>query len=312
MAMPVVHFSATTATFSSRLEGFGMDAEQSELLRRVYLDRGQILDQINRFAPWHNLYRRRTSELIGELLGPNTRVLDAGCGTGLLARALAERVRRWVLVDALDLMIELARKNLCPNDERKFEFLCGDILTIQISESFDLIIMTHAANLFPDLAAVFKKFSALLEVGGSLYCDFDTKFRWAVIEALSGHLDNALDISKRGMDRQRNIVGAKYFLYGRPEIEATLAQCGFEVLATEGIMFVSPLIHVFNDSEQFLTPKTLDSRSKVFLDLSELEKLYELEKNLERFMPAEAAGWMVFRARKKGWQPTQTGCERED
>jgi magnesium-protoporphyrin O-methyltransferase len=62
------------------------------------------------------------------------RILDAGCGTGAMAVALAERGADVVAVDISPALIDIAEKR-CPDDLRgRITFLAGDMLTPELGQ----------------------------------------------------------------------------------------------------------------------------------------------------------------------------------
>lgn len=97
------------------------------------------------------------------------RILDAGCGTGVAAAALARRYRR-SQITALDLspaMLALARKN--QSLTRRFHRICGDLATLPLaSQSQDLVFCSLALPWCNDLDRVFNEFSRILRPGGLL------------------------------------------------------------------------------------------------------------------------------------------------
>jgi SAM-dependent methyltransferase len=70
------------------------------------------------------------------------RVLDLGCGTGLLSRAYAARGHHVTAVDPARPMIEIGRRE--PHGE-EIEWVCANAETFRSDERFDLIVMTGNA-----------------------------------------------------------------------------------------------------------------------------------------------------------------------
>jgi len=66
------------------------------------------------------------------------RVLDAGCGTGLLAQALAERGAQVVAVDLSPTLIELARQRQAQGS-KNVQYLAGDMLDDALGD-FDYMV----------------------------------------------------------------------------------------------------------------------------------------------------------------------------
>jgi len=99
-------------------------------------------------------------------------VLDLGCGTGMVAAAIAESVPRVVGVDPAEAMLEVARSR--PGGDR-VHWVQGDARKLDLGESFDLVILTgHAFQVFltvEDRAAVLGGIARHLRPGGRFIFD---------------------------------------------------------------------------------------------------------------------------------------------
>ena len=276
---------------------------QQNLLERVYRSRAPLLDGINRVAPWHAIYRWRTLELLSPFLTSTTRVLDLAAGTGIFGLEVARRVNSLTLLDVLPGMLDTARVNfeaagLLP-DGHGIRFLQHDLTSDDDNDPqiYDLIILTQALNFIAPLDKAFRYAARHLAPDGVFYFDIDTAFRWAVIEALSMRPENALEIAENKRDRDRRIVGTNYFFHDRAQIELALEENGLRATRIQGLCYVSPFVHVFNPSADFLDRDCLDPRAATFLDAGPLSDLRRLDSVFEKQLPPEAAGWMSFEAR---------------
>lgn len=263
-----------------------------------------MLDEINKVSPWHAIYRRRTLELLSPFFTPTTRMLDLAAGTGIFGREAAPRVNSLTLVDALPAMLDAARANfeaagLLP-DGHAITFERQDVTADDTDDPrlYDLIILTQALNFIAPLQSLFRYVARHLAPSGLFYFDIDTAFRWAVIEALSMRPENALQIAENKRDKERRIVGADYFFYDRTVIQQALGAAGLSATKIRGLCYVSPFIHVFNASADFLERDRLDPRAAIFLDSGPLADLQRLDRAFEETLPPEAAGWMSFEVRR--------------
>lgn len=143
---------------------------------------GEIMSGAGERRPWSgDQYQRRFDDLAasgatvhGEAdfvssLGPIS-VLDAGCGTGRVARELARRGIEVAGVDPDASMIATARR-LAPD----LTWYLEDMATIDLGHTFDVVVMagnvplfTPAANRGPLVAGCGRHLAA----GGSLVCGF--------------------------------------------------------------------------------------------------------------------------------------------
>ncbi|MCW2391922.1 SAM-dependent methyltransferase [Sphingobium sp. B11D3A] len=219
----------------------------------------------------------------------------------MATRAFAGQVASLVQVDLLPKMIDLARAaSTAPPKEGQVEFVRDD--AVHFAETtprkFDLVVMHQALNFFEDPERLFAAISRIMADDGMFIFDIDGRLRWCVIEALNGHIENALTIARDGFDRDRNIVGAEYRFWDGDEIEALLRRARLLPSILQGIGYVAPYLHVFNSSAEFLSPANLDPRAARYLDDREFEKLVELDRHFEGCLEKDAAGWLVFGARK--------------
>jgi SAM-dependent methyltransferase len=95
-----------------------------------------------------------------------TSVIEIGCGTGRLVRAVAGRAEVVVGIDVSPEMIRLARERA--RDDPRICFVCADFLTYPMSESrFDCVISVATLHHFPPAMAL-ARMKALLRPGGVL------------------------------------------------------------------------------------------------------------------------------------------------
>lgn len=114
-----------------------------------------------------------TTELFAQLLADRPRrVLDLGCGTGLLARRLAREGHAVTGADPAAPMLDVARAN---DLECAVDWRLADARTLALGRTFDAIVMTgHVFQIFTDdaeIAAVVANARAHLEPGGILAFD---------------------------------------------------------------------------------------------------------------------------------------------
>ena len=88
---------------------------------------------------------------------PPARVLDLGTGTGVVAKALAERYpdARVVGIDLSPGMIEEARRTLAPELVGRVDFSVGDASALECPDaSFDLVVLSNMIPFYDELARI--------------------------------------------------------------------------------------------------------------------------------------------------------------
>jgi trans-aconitate 2-methyltransferase len=93
-------------------------------------------------------------------------VLDAGCGSGRISQALAERLPRGrvIAVDQSPSMVDAARKRLGP----QFDVRVADLLELQLERPVDAILSTATFHWIADHDRLFERLHAALRPGGRL------------------------------------------------------------------------------------------------------------------------------------------------
>jgi SAM-dependent methyltransferase len=143
-----------------------------------YFDTHQDEDKIspgaadNILLAWPSLFRG--IEQAGLNLGPDKKVLDFGCGAGLLAKKMQKLGCEVVGVDSSDGMLSKAREFVPGVD-----FINSDgINNLNLDdESFDLIISAMTFQFIENFEEVFKSLDSKLKVGGVFaFAIFNTDF----------------------------------------------------------------------------------------------------------------------------------------
>ena len=116
---------------------------------------------------------REDTETCFEMAQAAASLLDLGCGTGMLAAAVAaDGKRRVVGVDPAGAMLEIARAR---ENGDKVRFVEGDARVLRLGETFDLVVMTgHAFQCFltrADRLALMKTIAAHLSDKGRFIFD---------------------------------------------------------------------------------------------------------------------------------------------
>jgi SAM-dependent methyltransferase len=164
------------------------------------------------FAPW-------ASELIERArpIGPSARVLDLGCGTGIVARQLRDRLGGAARITGLDVnpgMLAVARELAPELDWRE-----GNAMALPFDDgAFDLVLSQAMLMFPPDRAAAVREMHRVLAPGGRLVLStWRPRAELPLHEALGQVVERHLGV---GNDR-------RYSLGDEETLRALLAEAGF-------------------------------------------------------------------------------------
>jgi malonyl-CoA O-methyltransferase len=129
-------------------------------------------------------------------LPENPRVLEIGCGTGLLTQALADSFpgADWLASDIAPAMVERARERFGPDPRYRFALLDGEHPRLD-EPPFDLICSSLAVQWFDDLQAGLERLFRLLRPGGHLA--FSTLAEGSFAEWRDAHAELGLEHGMR-------------------------------------------------------------------------------------------------------------------
>jgi SAM-dependent methyltransferase len=110
-------------------------------------------------------------------LDPSERVLDAGCGSGATARAIAKAVPKGQVmgVDREPKYVDFARRKTGSKGIENLRFEIGDVLELPFQDnSFDVVWSKHLLQWVPDRERAITEFKRVVRPGGRVICcNFD-------------------------------------------------------------------------------------------------------------------------------------------
>ena len=119
---------------------------------------------MDRQGRWnHNIHHHRV--VLDALPAPCDRVLDVGCGEGMLALDLADRAGQVVGLDVHEPTIEVARRDAARGN---ITYVVGDLLTADLEPgSFDAVVSIAALHHLDTVAAL-ERIRNLVRPGGAV------------------------------------------------------------------------------------------------------------------------------------------------
>ncbi|MBP0017616.1 MAG: methyltransferase domain-containing protein [Cyanobacteria bacterium SBLK] len=214
----------------------------------------------------HDFVARYGKDVI-ELLTPKDRerILDLGCGTGHLTRAIAEMGAEVLGIDRAKTMIEEARKNY---PQLHFEVMDGENLTF--SQQFDAVFSNAALHWMKNAESVIAGVWRMLKYKGRFVAEFGGKGN---VETIVREIENALD--RAGYPD--NIALNPWYFPSIGEYANLLEKQGFEVRSAMLFDRLTPL----KDTETGLQNWLRMFANPFFKDIPE-EKVLEILSAIER------------------------------
>jgi SAM-dependent methyltransferase len=122
-------------------------------------------------------YHRRLRALVAGLIDPGLSVLEIGCGSGYLLKAV--RPSRAVGIDISRKMVEVAREQ-----HPEYEFLVGDAEDLPVNSTFDSVILSNLVGYLPDVWQAFRELRKVTRAGSRVVVTYYS-FLWQPILKLA-------------------------------------------------------------------------------------------------------------------------------
>jgi SAM-dependent methyltransferase len=176
--------------------------------------RAMLEERMALMAPSRRLRLAEADEILSRRLSPGAaRVLDAGCGDGLLCLALAKRHPDWRIVglDRRDDLLEGARARARARGLGNVSFLAADLTEAPSAPGFDAVLSLEVLEEVPDDRQALVVMAAALREGGLIVLQVPER-DWRPV--LPGSATTWRDEVRHG--------------YGADEIAAALRGAGME------------------------------------------------------------------------------------
>jgi 2-polyprenyl-6-hydroxyphenyl methylase/3-demethylubiquinone-9 3-methyltransferase len=206
-------------------------AKFSELAHRWW-------DPASEFAPLHAINPLRLTWL--ERLAPlaGQRVLDVGCGGGILSEAMARRGADVLGIDLATKPLRVAQLHALEAGTERVDYreVAAEALALEQPGSFDVVTCMEMLEHVPDPASVVRACAALAKPGGHLFFSTINRNPKSFLFAIVG-AEYVLDLLPRGTH--------EYARFIRPsELSRWCRDAGLDVMAFRGLGY-NPLTKTY-------------------------------------------------------------------
>jgi ubiquinone/menaquinone biosynthesis C-methylase UbiE len=198
---------------SGESESFGLTLEAAEAYEATFVSR--------LFGDW-------TPFIVDAAqIEPGQRVLDVACGTGVVAREVADRFGPDVTVAGIDLneaMLTVARR-LRPD----IEWRQGDVAALPFPDgSFDVVLCQAGLMFFPDARQALSEMARVVTPAGVVAVQV-----WDRMEAQIGYVPFAEVAARYAGPEAMDLIGTYFRLGDVDALRALFASSGLEVAAVQ-------------------------------------------------------------------------------
>ena len=183
----------------------GLNADAAELQKFADLAH-RWWDPASEFKPLHEINPLRLGliDRVAKLLGK--RVLDVGCGGGILSESMSSKGADVTGIDLGEKALQVARLHGLESGVRvDYRLVSVEALAEEMPESFDVVTCMEMLEHVPDPAAVVKACARLLKPGGTVFFSTINRNSKAYLYAVVG-AEYVLNLLPRGTHEYEKFI----------------------------------------------------------------------------------------------------------